>query len=141
MRPGRAHLPDPPPRPLGPKPFGLLAAIALGLSAAGLYALVSFTVSERQHEIGIRTALGARSGRIVRSIVGRALLQVAVGIALGAAVAVALVERVVDIVSTDSEWPLVLAVMSAVMLAIGVGACARPTLRALRIQPSEALKE
>jgi hypothetical protein len=48
---------------------------------------------------------------------------------------------VVDVVSTDSGWPLVLAALSAVMLAMGVGACARPTLRALRIQPIVALWE
>ncbi len=63
--------------------FALIALIAVVLSVAGLYALMSFTVSQRTREIGIRTALGARPARIVSTIARRALMQLSAGVMLG----------------------------------------------------------
>lgn len=63
--------------------FAALPAIAIALSGAGLYALMSFTVSQRTREIGIRTALGARPGTILLAIVRRAIFQLPMGVAAG----------------------------------------------------------
>ncbi len=122
----------------------MIAGVAIVLSAAGLFALVSFTVSERRREIGIRTALGARSGDIVRTIARRAFLQLAGGIVAGL-----VLRRIMDVgtgLTDDSSihsvsLPTLLAGTAAATLAIGMLACLPPLLRALRIRPVEVLKE
>ncbi|GMV06519.1 MAG: hypothetical protein AMXMBFR53_27950 [Gemmatimonadota bacterium] len=122
----------------------LVAGVAIVLSAAGLFALVSFTVSERRREIGIRTALGARSSDIVRTIARRAFLQLAGGIAAGL-----VLRRLMDpqVGLTDDSLmhaigrPTLFAATAAATLAIGLLACVPPLLRGLRIQPVDVLKE
>src|SRR5688572_27653609 len=71
-----------------------LSGIAIVLSGAGLYALMSFTVSQRTREIGIRAALGARPGRIIVAIARRAFLQLVGGIAVGVAVSLWLLSEI-----------------------------------------------
>ena len=114
---------------------------AILLSGAGLYALMSFTVSQRTREIGIRTALGARPERILVAVARRAFLQLVAGIAVGVVVSVGLLYafRYADIHGPSPV--LTLAVCSGFMLVVGMLACLEPTLRGLRIQPMEALKE
>lgn len=76
--------------------FYALATVTLSvllLSAAGLYALMSFTVTRRRREIGIRMALGARPGRMLASIFARALWQIAAGVAVGVTAALVLHRR------------------------------------------------
>lgn len=122
----------------------LIAGVAIVLSAAGLFALVSFTVSERRREIGIRTALGARSSDIVRTIARRAFLQLAGGIVAGL-----VLRRLMDpqVGLTDDSLmhtigrPTLFAVTAVATLAIGLLACAPPLIRGLRIQPVDVLKE
>jgi putative ABC transport system permease protein len=117
---------------------GVVAGIALVLSVAGLYALMSFTVSQRTREIGVRSALGADVADIMAVVVRRALFQLSLGVAL--AVVGSLV-ALLKVFPTDSEewlWQLVGA--SALVLAIGLAACVVPTLRGLRIRPVEALR-
>ena len=121
--------------------FILIAAIAVVLSAAGLYALMSFTVSERTREIGIRTALGARPRRIIGVVVTRALLQLGAGVIAGAWLGTTLVSQVINDANRAPNWSEVLGAVAAVMLVIGLLACALPTRRALRIEPLDALRE
>ena len=118
-----------------------LCGITLMLSGAGLYSLMSFTVSQRTREIGIRTALGARPEVIVIAIARRAFLQLAAGITGGAALGAVLLYslREADIPGPDPVLTLV--ACSAFMLLVGLLACLEPTLRALRIEPVEALNE
>lgn len=117
-----------------------VAAIAIVLSAAGLYALMSFTVSQRTREIGIRTALGARPGSIVSAIARRALLQLLAGVVLGIVAGRWLMTKVVDSPPpVDSH--VLLGTLAAFMLVVGMLACLFPTLRGLRIRPVEALRE
>jgi hypothetical protein len=121
--------------------FILIAAIAVVLSAAGLYALMSFTVSERTREIGIRSALGARPQRIVAVVVTRALLQLVAGVVIGVWLGSTLVAQVVSDPNRAPSWSGMLVSVTAVMVVIGMLACALPTRRALRIQPLDALRE
>jgi hypothetical protein len=119
---------------------GGVALSVLLLSAAGSYALMSFTVSQRRKEIGIRMALGADRKRIVAGIFSRAFAQLAVGAALGAGCA-ALLERASGGDLMRGNAPVVLAVVALLMMAVGTLAALGPARRSLRIQPTEALRE
>lgn len=111
----------------------LVAMLVMLLSAMGIHALMSFTVSRRTREIGIRAALGAGPRRIVLGIFSRALLQLGLGLAVGSGLAL-----LIGVGSAREAW--LLAGANAVMLLVGVAACAVPVRRALRISPSEALR-
>jgi len=112
----------------------LVGFIVLTLSATGIHALVSFTVARRTREIGIRAALGARTQRIVAGVFSRAFLQIGAGIAAGSALAAFL-----GGVGSAREI-LILVAADAIMLVVGLAACAVPLRRALRIHPTEALR-
>jgi ABC-type antimicrobial peptide transport system permease subunit len=111
----------------------LVGFIVLTLCAMGIHALMSFTVARRTREIGIRTALGARPGRIVAGVFSRAFLQISLGIIVGSALAALLGMR------SPQEIMLLLGT-NAIMLVVGLAACAVPLRRALRIHPTEALR-
>jgi ABC-type antimicrobial peptide transport system permease subunit len=111
----------------------LISFIVLLLSATGIHALMSFTVSRRTREIGIRTALGASPGRIVAGIFSRALLQISAGIIAGSGLA-----ALMGLGSTRQM--LLLLAADGIMLVVGLAACAVPLRRALRIDPTEALR-
>jgi putative ABC transport system permease protein len=120
--------------------FGALAAVAIVLALAGLYALMSFTVSERTYEIAVRAALGAGPGQVVAKVLRKVMLQLLAGVVLGCILGSLLLTQLVN-VSVTERWPFVVAAMALLMTAVGVLACGAPTLRALRIQPIEALRE
>jgi ABC-type antimicrobial peptide transport system permease subunit len=111
----------------------LVSFIVLLLSATGIHALMSFTVTRRTREIGIRTALGASQSRIVAGIFSRAFLQISLGLIAGSGLAALLglgsLRQVLLLLAADG-----------VMLLVGLTACALPLRRALRIDPTEALR-
>ncbi len=116
--------------------IGLLVFAALVLSTAGIYALMSFTVSQRTREIGIRTALGAHPRRVAGEVFSRAILQLAVGTFLGLGLGILGSGR-----SLFAQGPGPIIGIATVMLIMGLIACGAPVGRALRIQPTEALRE
>lgn len=121
----------------------VLVAVTLSvlmLSSAGIYALMSITVSQRRKEIGIRMALGADRKRIVANIFSRALGQLAVGAALGAASGAAL-EKASGGNLMRGNAAVVLPVVALLMMAVGLLAALGPARRSLRIEPTEALRE
>lgn len=111
----------------------LITFIVLLLSATGIHSLMSFTVARRTREIGIRAALGARPRSIVTGIFSRAFLQIGAGVLAGSALA-----ALVGLGSTRQI--LLLLAADAVMLVVGLIACAVPLRRALSIEPTEALR-
>jgi predicted permease len=129
--------------------FGL-TAVAILLSLAGIYAVLSFTVARRTREIGVRVALGAPRGRVVAAIFRRPLAQVGAGVVIGF-VLVALAALVIPGHKPDTplelnpgalspgQYALLLA-YATLMLGVCMLACVVPTRRALRVQPSEALR-
>jgi putative ABC transport system permease protein len=124
--------------------FYALAIVTLSvllLSAAGLYALMSFTVARRRREIGIRTALGARPGRMLASIFARALWQIAVGVVVGGAAAL-VVHRQLNI-EAEGGWhiPWILPAAAIFIMTIGLLSAAGPARRAVRVDPTEALRD
>ena len=119
----------------------LLSAIAVTLSAAGLYALMSFTVAQRKREIGIRTALGAMPGSIVGTIAKRAFAQLMVGVSIGVVLCAWMFSSPQwDSTIHTEHWPLLVAAIATAVLAVGMFACISPTRRGLRVRPVEALK-
>ena len=114
-------------------------ALAIGLSAAGLFALVAVSVQRRTREIGIRVALGASSRGVLRALFGRAAAQLAGGILLGNLLVFAVRILVVGTVHL-SALVAPMAGISVLMTLVGVAACAVPARRALRVQPTEAIR-
>ena len=120
--------------------LSLVIVAVLLLSAAGIYALMSFTVSQRRKEIGIRVALGANARTLLASIFARAGAQLALGVAFGLAIAVS-----ADHLSGDTlfgkEGVVLLPAMSVVMVIVGLLAAVGPARRGLRVQPTQALRD
>ena len=118
--------------------FGSVLLAAVVFSAAGLYALMAVAVQRRTREIGIRIALGANPRRVLRTVFARAGRQLGGGIIAGNSLILFLAWRS-DSLTTDL---LVSSVITSVIMAVvGVLACAAPARRALRIQPTEALRQ
>lgn len=122
----------------------VLVGVLLTLAASALYAIMSFTVAERTREIGIRVALGADRLRVAIQVARRALIQIALGVAIGLPVMIRIYFEIQE--GTGRDPSVLLAVASAlvpgiaIMVIVGLVACVAPTLRALRISPVEALK-
>jgi hypothetical protein len=117
------------------------SAIVLFLSLAGIYSVTSFTVSRRTREIGVRVALGASATRVIADIFRRPLLQVAMGVVAGCGLlAIRIFARSGSGIAMAKQGALLLAYGIAVM-GVCVLACIGPALRALRVDPVEALRE
>ena len=110
------------------------------LSAAGIYALMSFTVARRKREIGIRAALGADRNRLLAGIFSRAFLQLGAGAAVGMIGAFGL-EQVLEGEMFQGRGAIILPAVALVMTTVGVLAAIGPARQGLSIQPTEALRE
>jgi putative ABC transport system permease protein len=119
--------------------FSLVIVTVLLLSAAGIYAMMSFTVSQRRREIGIRAALGADAGQLLRSIFTKAALQLAAGVAVGIVMAL-MIDRASDGELLGLFGRALVPVTAVVMTIVGLFATIGPARRSLRIQPTEALR-
>jgi predicted permease len=117
--------------------IALITLSVMLLSAAGIYAMTSFTVAQRGREIAIRTALGAAPHRLLLNIFGRAAIQLTAGLAVGSVLAAAIFQNA-D-VSVGRMAAFVLAV-GAAMFAIGLVATFGPARRGLRVQAADTLK-
>jgi putative ABC transport system permease protein len=121
--------------------LAIVTLSVLALSAAGLYALMSFTVTLRRREIGIRTALGARPGRLLASIFARALWQIAGGVAVGVTAALVLHRRLNIEVEGGWHIPGILPAAALFIMTIGLLSAAGPARRAVRVDPTESLRD
>jgi hypothetical protein len=119
--------------------IAVITGSVLLLSAAGIHALMTFTVNQRRREIGILAALGAPARQIVGSILSRATRQLGIGVVIGLAVAVGLNHLSDDSLMGDTALLLVL-MTAAFMLVVGLLAAAGPARRSLRVPPTEALR-
>jgi len=116
----------------------VVSSVALLLSLAGIYAVMSFSVSRRTREIGVRVALGANSRSVVFAIFRRPLAQVGLGVAIGG-ILVALFARTAFGELSTREIGFVIA-YAALMMVVCLLACIVPTRRALHVQPTQALR-
>ncbi|MGE3344107.1 MAG: ABC transporter permease [Vicinamibacterales bacterium] len=122
--------------------LGVFAALALVLAAIGTYGILSYLVTERQQEIGIRMALGAPRGQVLWMVLRQGLLLAGLGLALGIAGALAAGQQLEHLLfgvsPTDTTTFVVVALL---ILATATLACLVPALRATRIDPMVALRE
>ena len=116
-----------------------VTASVLLLSAAGIYAMMSFTVARRWREIGIRVALGADARRVLMGIFGRASAQIGAGGAAGLTIA-AIIEWVTPGGNLGGRGLILFPTVVVVMFAVGLLAAAGPARRGLAVQPTEALR-
>jgi hypothetical protein len=119
--------------------LGAIAAVTLMLAAAGIHSLISFTLASRTREIGIRSALGAAPFRIVRGILSPAFVKLGAGIVLGGIPGSALVSAI-NLGLNSWMTAAVTACVAVFILGVGVISSVWPIRRALRIQPTEALR-
>lgn len=122
--------------------LGLMGSLGLLLTGIGLYGLVAYSVARRAREIGLRVALGAAPGRVLRLVFGEGAWLVGLGLGIGLFAAYfvtqPLARFLVEGVSPSDPWSY--AGVSVLMITAGALACAVPARRALRIEPMEALR-
>jgi putative ABC transport system permease protein len=121
--------------------LGTFAALAVVLAAIGLYSVMAFLVAQRRHEIGIRTALGARQTDLLRLVLVHAVKLVAVGVAVGLAAAWALTRLMRGLLfGVASNDAATFATVSCLLVLVALAACAIPARRAMRVDPLVALR-
>lgn len=111
------------------------------LSAAGIYALMSFTVARRRREIGIRAALGADRHRLLMGIFSRAFIQLGAGALIGMIGAIGVEQILEGEAMMQGYGAVILPLVALVMISVGVVAAIGPARQGLSIQPTEALRE
>jgi ABC-type antimicrobial peptide transport system permease subunit len=121
--------------------LGMFAALALALAAVGVYGVLSYVVTHRRQEIGVRIAMGAGPGRVLGLILRGGLMLAGTGIALGLALA-AITTRLIGALLHGVEPldPVTFAVAPAVLLLVALGASLIPAWRATRVDPAQAMK-
>jgi len=131
---------------LGPQRFalvllGIFAAIALTLAVVGIYGVLSYAVSRRTREIGVRLALGAEQGNVVGMVVRQGMLMALLGVAVGTGVALALSGLMQGLLYQVAPRDLATFVGGPlVFVAVALAACSVPAYRAARVDPARALR-
>ena len=126
---------------VGATMFVIFAALALILATIGLYSVIAYAVAQRTRELGLRIALGASVGNVVRMVVNQGVLFAIVGVAVGGAAAWYAARWVQPLLySASARDPVIFAAVAAILLLVALAATARPALRATRVDPVVALR-
>jgi putative ABC transport system permease protein len=121
--------------------LGLFASLAVALAAAGLYGLLSYSVSQRTQEIGLRMALGAQSRDVLRLVIGEGMRLVGIGLAVGLAATFALSRLVASqLYGVNATDPLTFGGMALLLACVALLACWLPARRAAKTDPMTALR-
>ncbi len=120
----------------------VFTVLALALAAVGIYGVISYSVSRRVHEIGVRMALGADGGCVARMVVGQALLLAGIGVAAGVGGGLALTRLMRTLLFRVSATdPVTFVGAAAFLLAVAATAGYLPARRAARVDPIVALRQ
>ncbi|MGH9666722.1 MAG: FtsX-like permease family protein, partial [Bryobacteraceae bacterium] len=122
--------------------LGLFAAIALLLAAVGIYGVMSYSVQQRRHEIGIRSALGASPRQTISLVLRQALRMTLAGAAAGVAASFGLTPLIrAQLFGVKPQDPLTFTAVPLILIAVGLSAASIPAVRASRVDPLAALRQ
>ena len=121
--------------------LAIAAAVALALGLVGIYGVISYVVSQRTHEIGVRMALGADRGDVRRMVLRQGVTLAGIGVVIGLVAAVGLARFMSSLLyGVESTDPVTFAAVAASLMAVALGASYRPAVRASRTDPLVALR-
>jgi ABC-type antimicrobial peptide transport system permease subunit len=126
---------------LGATMFALFGCLALMLAAVGLYSVIAYNVTQRSHELGVRIALGASAADVLRLVVGSGIRIAALGIVIGAAIALVAGRFIAPLLyGVSPKDPLIYSLAALTLLSVAVVASLFPALRATHVDPNTALR-
>jgi len=121
--------------------LGIFAAVALLLAALGIYGVISYSVEQRTHELGIRAALGASQRGLLSLVLIRGLVLTAIGLAIGLAGSLAVTRQMKSLLfGVGAQDPMTMIAVAAILAAVAITACYVPSRRATKADPMVALR-